>query len=480
MSGKTITKFLETFKFSPPAIDVLAGGAYTLIEDWPGRPTIGRGFSHSGPMDPLAFRIANALVGNSLGLEGLEITLSGPDLMFLGPAIVSLCGAPMEAKLDGKPLPMWTRVKIQAGQKLTIGKTTGGGCRSYLAVYGGFPNIAKWFGSKATSPMVGVGGYQGRALAAGDLLALTSELPHISGELKLPDSLIPEYPSHWDLLCMVGPYDEGYLRPEDIEMLYGTDWTISHNAARGGIRLIGPKPKWARADGGEGGAHPSNVIEYGYPVGTLNWTGDDPCIFPVDCPDFGGFVSSTTIVKAEYWRLGQMKAGNTLRYRRVSPADAIAIRRTHEEFIDLIASCCAGKANFDNVPPLDLEFPKSVKSEECGSAIVHRIEEKGNQPLVSYRQGADDYMLIDYGHGAFDLNHRCRVTALIKALRESKGEISFSTGLIGTVGCGNCSYAKPSTVNMLANGWQRSCFITTGSKSPKASLLTTSARLRPS
>ena len=108
---------------------------------------------------------------------------------------------------------------------------------------------------------------------------------------------------------MPGPYDEGYFLPEYIEVLHSTGWKISHNAARGGIRLIGPKPKWARKDGGEGSAHPSNVIEYGYPIGTLNWTGDDPCLFPIDRPDLGGFVLSTTIIKADYWRLGQMKAG---------------------------------------------------------------------------------------------------------------------------------------------------------------------------
>jgi urea carboxylase len=270
VSGKTLTKFLSTFKYDPPAIDILAGGAYTLIEDWPGRPTIGRGFSHAGPMDPLAFRVANLLVGNAVGKEGLEITLSGPDLQFLGPAIVALTGAPMEAKLDGKPFPMWTRKKINAGQRLTIGKTTGGGCRSYLAVYGGFTNVAEWFGSKATAPMTAVGGYQGRALAAGDLLEIVADIPELRTEISLPDVLIPEYPSHWDILAMVGPYDEGYMLQDGIDLLYDTTWTISHNAARGGIRLVGPKPRWSRSDGGEGGAHPSNVIEYGYPVGTLN------------------------------------------------------------------------------------------------------------------------------------------------------------------------------------------------------------------
>jgi len=69
---------------------------------------------------------------------------------------VARCGVPMEAKLDGKPFSMWTRVRINPGQRLTIGKTTAGGCRSYLAVYGGFSGVAEWFGSKSTGPMTAV------------------------------------------------------------------------------------------------------------------------------------------------------------------------------------------------------------------------------------------------------------------------------------------------------------------------------------
>ncbi|GFF86643.1 putative urea carboxylase [Aspergillus udagawae] len=435
VAGNTLTRFLDDFQYTPSAIDVISGGAYTLIEDWPGRRTIGRGFCHSGPMDPLAFRIANALVNNPMGLEALEITLSGPDLRFLGDAIISLCGAPIEAKLDGDAVPMWSRVKVAAGQRLTIGKTTGNGCRAYLAVFGGFLNVPKWFGSKSTSPGVGVGGYQGRQLSSGDLLAITSVIPEVSSDLRIPEHLIPIYPSHWELLAMPGPYDEGYLVPESIDMLFESQWKISHNAARGGIRLIGPKPRWARSDGGEGGAHPSNVIEYGYAIGSLNWTGDDPVIFPQDAPDFGGFVSSHTIVKADLWKLGQVKAGDTLKYKAVSLADALDARRDMERFVDELVHCCQQGHGFNDVKPLR-GMPAEQPAETRGKGVVHRIEEQESQPLVSYRQAGDDYLLVDYGHGSFDLNHRCRVTALKKALNEGK-EITFSNGLISTVGCGN-------------------------------------------
>ena len=388
-------------------------------------------------MDPLAFQIGNLLVGNRSGEAGLEITLNGPDLIFLGKAVVAVCGAPMECTLDGKRIDMWTRTPINAGQRLKIGKTTAGGCRSYLSIYGGFPTVAEWFGSKATSPGVAVGGYQGRQLSAGDLLGTAKEVPeYLSKPLQLPEKLIPKYTKHWDILAMVGPYDDGYLLPEDLEMIYSTTWQISHNAARGGVRLIGPKPKWARKDGGEGGAHPSNVVEYGYPVGTLNWTGDDPCIFPVDCPDFGGFVSTTTIIKADYWRLGQMKAGDTMRYRKVSLEDALAMRKLVDGFVESIGDACIGKGNFDNIMPLDYTMlPASTMSDRHGKATLHQIKAQGNRPLTIYRQGADDYLLVEYGEGNFDINHRCRVTALTKALRESTGPISFSSGLVNTVGC---------------------------------------------
>ena len=294
----------------------------------------------------------------------------------------------MDVKLDESPIPLWARIHVRVGQKLKIGKTTGGGCRSYLAIYGGLPSVAEWFGSKATSPGVAVGGYQGRQLAAGDLLAIKRDIPDFGHEpLALPKKIIPQYPSHWDIFAMVGPYEEGYLRPEDVEMIYNTKWQISHNAARGGIRLIGPKPKWARADGGEGGAHPSNVVEYGYPVGTLNWTGDDPCIFPVDCPDFGGFVSSTTIIKADYWRLGQMKAGNTMQYKKVSLEDALALRMRVNRFIDGVEKVCQGSGDFDDIEPLNyMTLPPSAGSGYHGNAVVHYVEAKGKQPQTFYRQ----------------------------------------------------------------------------------------------
>ncbi|KAI9708108.1 MAG: hypothetical protein M1820_004312 [Bogoriella megaspora] len=427
-AGYTLTSFLDSYNFVPPAIDVISAGAYTLVQDLPARPAVGKGIPHSGPMDPVALQIANIMVGNPRGKEGLEITLSGPELRFVGPAVVALCGAEMEASLDGAPFPMWTRKNIHAGQILKIGKTTAGGCRSYLAVHGGFPTVAEYFGSKSTSPLVSIGGYQGRALAPGDLLATVKHISaYLSEGVSLPEKLRPQYSREWKIMAMVGPHDEGYIDRSGISAIYETLWKVSHNASRSGIRLIGPVLKWARKDGGEGGAHPSNVVEYGYPLGTLNWTGDDPCIFPVDCPNFGGFVSSTTVVRADWWKLGQIKAGDTMRYIRVSLEDALAARKELEQTLENIESAVRNTRSLEETL---VSYPSYAESSDYGTSVIWHREAEGSQP-----EGGDDHLIVQYGFEQFDLNHRCRVTALENALRSSSTPSSISSHLINTVGC---------------------------------------------
>lgn len=439
-SGNTVTAFLSSFEFSPAAIDVVSGGAFTLIQDLPGRPTIGRGFGHSGPMDPITFKAANKLVGNADEIEALEITLSGPDLKFLGHAIIALCGPPIEARLDGEPMPTWTRVRISPGQRLVIGKVTGSaGSRAYLAVYGGFPNVPEWFGSKSTCPGVGIGGYQNRALKSGDYLTLVPypELPDSSQLVHIPEPARPQYTEHWDIQVVGGPYEEGYLLPEDIEMIYSHQWKISHNAARGGIRLIGPRPKWARPDGGQGGSHPSNVIEWGYPLGGLNWTGDEPVIFPMDCPDFGGFLCSLTVVHADLWKVGQLQPGGTLRFHRISIENALKSRRQNDQYIsDLDIGIKSD--DFSKIRPVNGHLIDQSVSGCTDPATVAQLEAKEGRPRVTYRQGGDNYLLVEYGSGFFDLNNKCRATVLDRALKAAREGITFQSGLINTVGCG-CS-----------------------------------------
>jgi biotin-dependent carboxylase-like uncharacterized protein len=383
-------------------------------------------------MDPVALSIANMLVGNERWVEGLEVTLAGPTLKFLGPAVVSLTGAPIEAFLDDSPFPMWSRKHIKAGQTLTVGKTTAGGCRSYIAVHGGFSNVASYFGSKSTSPIVAIGGYQGRQLAPGDQLSLVKEIPKsLSGHPVLPDHLRPQYESKWEIMALPGPHEEGYLTDADIEMLYSTEWKVSHNASRSAIRLVGPVPEWARSDGGEGGSHPSNVVEYGYSIGSLNWTGDEGCIFGFDCPNFGGFASSATAIKADHWKLGQLKAGATLVYKRVSLDEALALRSKLSVYLNAVEHAVL-QGDFTAVPRFQSTYePQGTYSK----AVIWTREPTNGNPQVRYRQAGDDYILVEYGNEQFDLNYRCRATALEKALHGPDAPSWLKDHLTNTISC---------------------------------------------
>lgn len=141
-NGETTTNFLSArFSYRPCAIDVVSGGAFTTVQQLPAWQGMGMGIPESGPMDPVAFQIANILVGNPATLEGLEITGEGPELLFLESAVVAVCGAPFEVSVNDQPRSMWASFKVEAGQSLSIGSATSNGCRSYLAVFGGFPKM---------------------------------------------------------------------------------------------------------------------------------------------------------------------------------------------------------------------------------------------------------------------------------------------------------------------------------------------------
>jgi urea carboxylase len=97
---------------------------------------------------------------------------------------------------------------------------------------------------------------------------------------------------------------------------------VHYNSSRTGVRLIGPRPQWARADGGEAGLHPSNIHDNAYAIGTVDFTGDMPVILGPDGPSLGGFVCPATVIEADLWKLGQLRPGDTLRFEAVDLATA--------------------------------------------------------------------------------------------------------------------------------------------------------------
>jgi urea carboxylase len=304
-------------------IDVIDGGLYSTVQDYPGR--VGYwdvGIPPSGPMDAFAFCVGNALVGNDQSCAGLEMTARGVTLRFREDAVIALCGARLQAKLDDAEAPWWQAVEVGAGSVLKLRGLTGAGFRTYLAVAGGI-DVPVYLGSRATFPFAAFGGYQGRPLKKGDELITAARAADGFVPRRLPDDDLPAYAKEWEIGVVPGPHEApDFFTPADVDMFYETSWAVHYNSNRLGYRLVGPRPHFARKDGGEGGRHPSNLPDTPYAIGMVNFTGDMPIILTVDGPSLGGFVSMVTVPTTELWKVGQAMPGDRIRFRPMTVAEA--------------------------------------------------------------------------------------------------------------------------------------------------------------
>jgi urea carboxylase len=400
--GQMLTRTMQSFAYQADTIEVLAPGTQTTIQDWPGRLGYWAvGVPPSGPMDPLSFRLVNRLVGNDADAAGIETTLSGPTLKFNRDTVVCLGGAELAATLDGEPVAYWQAVAVKAGQVLKLGNVTGPGVRAYIAVRGGI-DVLKYLGSRSTFTLGKFGGHGGRTLRTGDVLHIGAAPAASSAPSTLPGGWKPRLTHDWTIGVLHGPHGApDFFTPDYIDTFFAAEWEVHYNSNPTGIRLIGPKPGWARADGGEAGLHPSNIHDNAYAIGTIDFTGDMPVILGPDGPSLGGFVCPVTIAQAELWKMGQLRPGDKVRFIRLTP----------EEAARLLALQDAEIAALDQVP--SPATPRRSGADDC---IVGHRDATGERPSVAYRRAGDAYLLIEYGHMVLDISLRFRVHALMLAV----------------------------------------------------------------
>lgn len=399
--GEVTTAYLNSFEFRPARVDVMAGGTQTTLQDFPGR----RGYwdvgvPPSGAFDNRSFRLANRLLNNPPEAAGLEITLQGPTLKFATDTQIALTGAPVDARLDGEPVPLWQVVDIAAGQTLQLGRIREAGARAYLAVRGGF-QCPPYLGSRATFTLGQFGGHNGRALRAGDVLHLDATAKPVA-PAAVPESLRPEIGNRWELRVICGPQGApDFFTEADIRTFFDTDWEIHYNSSRTGIRLIGPQPQWARKDGGEAGLHPSNIHDNAYAFGTVDFTGDMPVILGPDGPSLGGFVCPATVITADLWKLGQLRAGDRVRFVPVTQADAVALEAAQNRAIETLT-----------------EVPAPWQPVAPRSPVLARFDAATFGDEIVCRAAGDHFLLVEYGPQELDIRLRFRAHALMQWLQQ--------------------------------------------------------------
>ncbi|MCC1495643.1 urea carboxylase [Alcanivorax sp. 1008] len=411
--GTQTTAFLNDFPFTSSAIDVLDGGTMTTVQDWPGRTGYWDvGVPPSGPCDELSLRLGNRLLGNDERAAGLEMTLTGARLHFRSATRVVISGADMQAHCNGEALENWQVHKIPAGAELRFGSVKGAGSRTYLCVAGGI-DVPEYLGSRSTFTLGRFGGHGGRALRNGDVLHPGREATAASG--SVPMALRPALNSQWTIRVIYGPHGApDFFTPEDIDTFFDTEWEVHYNSSRTGIRLIGPRPQWARTDGGEAGLHPSNIHDNAYAVGAVDFTGDMPVILGPDGPSLGGFVCPVTIIRADLWMLGQLRAGDRIRFVAVDQASAEALQRQQGQSI----------ASLLEQAPVEVNIGRS-------DPVLATVSERDGQVAVVYRASGDDNILVEYGPQVLDLNLRFRVHALMEWLQQANitGVLQLTPGI---------------------------------------------------
>jgi urea carboxylase len=423
-SGQPWTRCLEGLVYRANTFEVLSAGTQTSVQDYPGRLGYWAvGVPPSGPMDSRALRLGNRLLGNDEGAAALEITMSGPLLRFNCEAVVAVTGAVIPLTLNGEAVAMNTALRVPAGATLSLGTIAGAGARSYLCLRGGL-QVPDYLGSKSTFTLGQFGGHGGRALRTGDVLHVQA-LSDLSDGQQIADEHIRELPAVRQIRVIYGPHGAPeYFTENYIATFFATQWEVHFNSSRTGVRLIGPKPEWVRADGGEAGLHPSNIHDNPYAIGAVDFTGDMPVILGPDGPSLGGFVCPVTVIEADLWQLGQLKAGDKVQF---VPVDLKTARDLALKWNTPCRSRLAGDGALADTA--STSSPASRLLQGVVSPVVLELGQ-GNTRLVA-RLSGDTHLLLEIGAPELDLVLRFRAHALMQAL-ESKnlhGVIDLTPGI---------------------------------------------------
>lgn len=317
-------------------IEIVEPGLATTVQD------LGRigyyhvGIPQSGAMDGLSADLANAIVGNPADAAVLECTYIGPKFTAGAPMRIGVAGAPVPVKVNGVERSAWEPIELEAGDEVSFGVIQGG-TRYYVAVAGGI-DVPVVLGSRSTYALGGLGGFEGRKLQAGDELPVGD--PSGAGELReIPESLRPTFPKDVEIRVVKGLYDH-LLSDAGRAAFYDSTWTLTPVADRIGLRFKGPGVEWEPREQPFGaGSDPSNIVDAGYAVGSIQIPGGtEPIVLHRDAVSGGGYAMVATVISADMDLLARLSPGTTARFVEVSLDDAVTARR---ELSDLRASARA-------------------------------------------------------------------------------------------------------------------------------------------
>lgn len=308
-------------------LKVVRAGLFDTLQDLGRTGFMALGMPTAGAMDRIGLSLANALAGNPANTAGLEIGVMGPDLLVEADSVrVALVGPLSPSWIEGpdaapKPLDSDRSHLLKRGQILRVGMIEGSST-AYLAVAGGFA-LPAFMGSLSTYSRAGIGGFDGRKLAAGDLLPLATEAAPADDERKLAQPF--DYGSG-PLRVIWGPQEE-YFSELGRQTFVGSEYRVSREADRMGIRFEGPTIAHARSVD-QGGA---DIISDGIAPGAIQVPGAGlPIVLMADRQTVGGYPKIATVASVDLSRLGRLLPGQTVRFAAITVEEAEKLRRDQE------------------------------------------------------------------------------------------------------------------------------------------------------
>jgi biotin-dependent carboxylase-like uncharacterized protein len=296
------------------------------------------GVSVCGAMDLVSHHLANLIVGNSTDMATLEITLMGPTLVFNEACCVCLTGDNMQAKLNDKPVARFRPIVIKAGETLTM-PLAKEGTRAYLAMHGGFA-LPLVMGSQSTYLRSGFGGWDGRALQAGDEVGFNSTLNDAPEKLdKLSNTLwdtriyLPSSLGAWSLRKSTVRWVKSTTWPEftreSQQAVLQTPWRVGNDADRMGFRLDGPK--LALSEARERLSEPTTFGTIQVPAS------GQPIVLMADRQTSGGYAKLGCVASVDLPILAQKKPGDEIRFLPIDVEQAQALDAARQIAFDELA-----------------------------------------------------------------------------------------------------------------------------------------------
>lgn len=308
---------------TPPLFKVLKPGLQTTVQDLGRTGYQQYGISPSGAMDAYSLQMANLLVGNPLHEAGLEAAMMGPSLEAMEDVSIAICGGSLQPMVNNKEVPMWKSFVFRKGDLLSFGKVESG-ARAYIGFAGGI-HVPLVLGSKSTFINGAMGGFNGRALEAGDVLYGS---PIVRKNRFLHKDFIPEYKAQLDIRVIPGPHLEKF-HPSAMKRFLSGEYKVSPQSNRMGYRLEGPKL------GHIGGA---DIISDAIPAGGIQVPSNgQPIILMAERQTTGGYARIATVVSIDLPLLSQAMPGTKIRFAEITIEEAQELYRKQKRLFNLLS-----------------------------------------------------------------------------------------------------------------------------------------------